>query len=286
MRMWRQRFVEYMHMRQWSPWYGRKLRARSGALPGLSGSRPGAGGGRHFRGGAGSLPQTGSSPWKSKDARLTARTQAARLGAVKAFVRFLARYQYLPADWSWEIDLPRLPQPLPRTLLSVNEVLLLMEVPDISTVLGLRDRAMMELLYSSAIRNSELRALEVGDVSFERHEAYVRKGKGNKARVVPLGQEAARWLLQWMPGRSAALAPDAADKRVFFTWRGRPMTAGERVRRGDPNQSDRWPGQTRHAASLAALLCDAHDGQRRRDPPPPGAARARLSGQHPALHPS
>jgi len=129
---------------------------------------------------------------------VSARTQSGRLSAVKAFLRYLARESYLLIDPGQGVDLPRGPRTLPRNIPNEQEVVRMVEAPNTATILGLRNRAILELLYASAIRNSELLALQVSDVRFDRTEVHVRLGKGAKDRILPIGQEAAHWILRYL----------------------------------------------------------------------------------------
>jgi integrase/recombinase XerD len=156
--------------------------------------------------------------------RLVASTQARGLSAVKAFVRFLTLEQYLLLDPGERLELPRLPRILPRLLLTETEVEALLESPDVTTPLGIRDRAVMEVLYASGIRNTETRDLTPDDVHLERQELMIRYGKGRKSRVVPLGDEATYWLSHWLTEGRPRLTQGRIIPALFVTWRGRPLT--------------------------------------------------------------
>lgn len=154
---------------------------------------------------------------------LSLRTQSARLQAVKAFFRFLVRGRFLLIDPAAAVALPRTRGGLPRVLLSEPDVARLLAATDTSTPLGLRDRAAMEVLYGSALRNSELGALTLDAVDLERRELRVLRGKGGKSRVVPLGDEAAHWLEAYLRRGRSAFVVDGGETRVFLTRRGRGM---------------------------------------------------------------
>ncbi len=161
---------------------------------------------------------------KTNGKHLSQRTQAAKLGAVKAFLRFLAREHYVLWDVAAGLELPRVPRTVPRALLSEREVKALMAAPDVSLPLGLRDRAVLEILYGTAVRNSELRHLALDQVELEQRELRINKAKGNKSRVVPLGEEAAVWLARYLETGRPLLARASSPRRVFLTWRGLPFT--------------------------------------------------------------
>jgi integrase/recombinase XerD len=96
-------------------------------------------------------------------------------------------------------------------------------LPDLTTPTGLRDRAMMEIFYSTGIRRTELAALRLGDIDAERGTVTVRLGKGKKDRVVPIGERALLWLDRYLDEvrPSLGVAPDKAT--IFLTNRGAPV---------------------------------------------------------------
>ena len=128
---------------------------------------------------------------------LSVGTHVARLMAVKIFFRFLVREGFLMANPTAQLELPRRKTPLPEVL-SEFEVVRLLEFPDTMTLSGIRDRALLELLYGTALRNSEVCSLTLDQVDLERHQVRLQKGKGNKGRVVPLGEESQAWLERYL----------------------------------------------------------------------------------------
>lgn len=166
--------------------------------------------------------------------KLCASTQALRLGAIKAFTRFLDRERFLLVDPGASVELPRAPRPSPPLLLSEDEVQLLLEAPDTRTRLGLRDRAILELLYGTGLRNTELRLLKLDELDLARREVRLLRGKGGKGRVIPLGDEAALWLERYLARSRPLLVRSSAETLVFLSERGLPMprmTLGSVVRR-------------------------------------------------------
>lgn len=155
---------------------------------------------------------------------LSLQTQQARLTSVKAFFRFLLVERFVLVDPAAALALPRVPRALPRAMLTEADVQSLLEAPDTSTPLGLRDRAILEVLYVTGIRNLELRGLRLDDVGLERGELRIARGKGNKSRMVPLGEEAVLWLDEYLREGRPQLVRDTAVLAVFLTWRGRPLT--------------------------------------------------------------
>ncbi len=120
-----------------------------------------------------------------------------------------------PAD---ELESPRAWQTLPK-FLTVDEVDALLQAPDVSTARGLRDRAFIELLYATGLRVSELVALRPQDVNLE--SGYLTcAGKGRKQRLVPIGEEAARWVARYLQAARPVLAGRRASARLFVNARG------------------------------------------------------------------
>lgn len=124
-------------------------------------------------------------------------TQINRLISVKIFFKFLVRQGFLLGDPSHHLELPRCPKALP-TVLTETEVLQLLAVPNVRSRAGIRDRTMLEMLYSTALRNGELCSLTLDQVDLGTHMVRLQKGKGDKGRVVPLGQEAQSWLSTYL----------------------------------------------------------------------------------------
>lgn len=148
--------------------------------------------------------------------------QANYVSGLKVFFRFLAEERYLLVNPAEGMKQPKLPQLLPRRLPSERELARVLQTPDVSQPLGLRDRAILELLYSSALRNTELRDLVLSDYLRERRELAVRRGKGGKSRVVPLGEVAAAWLDRYLTeGRPWLARPES--RQLFLTCRGRQL---------------------------------------------------------------
>lgn len=158
------------------------------------------------------------------DQPLSLQSQQGRLAAVKAFYRCLQAERFVLVDPAAGLALPKVPRGLPRAHLSEADVETLLSQPDTATPVGLRDRAVMEVLYVTGLRNAELRALTLDDVGLERQEVRVRRGKGGKSRLVPLGEEAVAWLEEWFRRGRPALVREASERHVFLTWRGRPLT--------------------------------------------------------------
>lgn len=160
--------------------------------------------------------------WRKRNGEpLALCTQSTKLGAVLSFLRYLHEAKLILVNPGYGVRLPRVPDKLPPPLPDEDQIVKLLETPDISTPLGLRDRAILELLYSSAIRNTELRLLEVGDIDLVRLEARIENGKGRKGRIVPLGEPAAHWIELYLRDGRPWLVRDPDTRPVFLNSLGR-----------------------------------------------------------------
>ncbi len=156
-------------------------------------------------------------------AGIGARSMARALSAWRRFFRFLLREGVIAADPSATLAAPRLARNLPGHL-TEGEVEALLRAPDVTTPLGLRDRAMLETLYATGLRVSELVALRHDQLDLRSGLLRV-VGKGRKERIVPLGEEAAHWLARYLAEARPRLArPAVPDERVFLGRRGHGMT--------------------------------------------------------------
>jgi len=145
-----------------------------------------------------------------------------RLSVFKRFFRWALRERLLDADPTLKLDSARQPLRVPKTL-SEAQVESLLAAPDTATPLGLRDRAMLELLYASGLRVSELVTLKTVHVSFVECALRVT-GKGSKERLVPFGEEAHAWMRRYVAEARAAILGGRSSDALFVTGRGGPMT--------------------------------------------------------------
>lgn len=129
---------------------------------------------------------------------LTFSSQRVRLQKVILFFRYLARQNVIPANPASDLEMPRIERRLPRAVLTEREAERVLALPDLGAPLGLRDRAMMEALYSTGVRRAELAALQLFDIDPDRGTVTVRLGKGKKDRVVPIGERALYWLGRYL----------------------------------------------------------------------------------------
>jgi len=145
-----------------------------------------------------------------------------RLTVFKRFFRWAVRERIVDADPTLKLDSARQPLRVPKTL-SEAQVEALLAAPDVDTPLGLRDRAMLELLYASGLRVSELVSLKTVHVSFVECALRVT-GKGAKERLVPFGEEALRWIERYVADARPAILGARASDALFVTGLGGPMT--------------------------------------------------------------
>jgi integrase/recombinase XerD len=155
-------------------------------------------------------------------ARAKATSINRRLSSLRRFYRLHMQQGTIKADPTLRVQAPKLPRRLPKNL-SEAQVDALLEAPDTETTLGLRDRAMLETLYACGLRVSELVGLKLAQISLDMGVVRVL-GKGNKERMVPLGEEAIGWLARYLATARVELAAHATTDAVFLTGRHAPMT--------------------------------------------------------------
>lgn len=158
----------------------------------------------------------------------TRTTIARRTSAVRALYRHLVKRGILDSDPTALLSSPKVPRRLPDTI-SYSDLEALIEAPDTTTPQGLRDSAILELLYASGMRVAELCALKDGDINPSAGSAVVF-GKGGKQRVVPVHPKAIRKLQQWQSRGRPAMSPKRGVSAVFVSTRGNPLST-DAVRR-------------------------------------------------------
>ena len=157
-----------------------------------------------------------------RHAATKATTANRRLSVFKRYFRWAVRERHLGADPTLKLDSARQPLRVPKTL-SEAQVESLLAAPDIATALGLRDRAMLELMYASGLRVSELVLLKAVHISLEQGVLRVM-GKGSRERLVPFGAEAHEWLRCYLAQARPGLLKRDASADLFLTVRGAAMT--------------------------------------------------------------
>ena len=150
------------------------------------------------------------------------RSTARLLSTLRRFYSWMRRERMISDDPTTLIDAPKLGRPLPKSLSEADVEALLLS-PDTNTTMGLRDRTMLEVLYASGLRVSELVNLKVSQLNLQQGVVRVT-GKGNKERLVPLGEEAQNWLEQYMKQSRPELMKQQAGDDVFLSNRQQAMT--------------------------------------------------------------
>jgi integrase/recombinase XerD len=176
----------------------------------------------------------------AKGQMLSLRTQGLILGIVKSFTRYLKQKDYLLHDPGVRLKLPRKPKRLPKVILSAKDVKKLIEAPDTHTLRGYRNRILVEILYDTAIRRSELAGIKVNDLDL--NAGFIRiQGKGDKDRVVPLSQRVSELVKNYLLGVRPSLVSENDDGYLLLNRWGRKM---------DPNAVWAVVKRCSHLASL------------------------------------
>lgn len=182
--------------------------------------------------------------WRYRQANgkpLAIATQRGHLGAVQGFFAWACRENLLPANPAADLELPRKqPRALPRSL-SLEEVEKILAVPDVTDPLGLRDRAILEVLYGTGLRRLELVNLDVSDIDRARGLVLVRRGKGGKDRLAPLGAGAVLWVERYLEKCRPLLEVSASERALFLSGYGGRL---------NPNYLGNWVKKTIDAAQL------------------------------------
>jgi integrase/recombinase XerD len=154
---------------------------------------------------------------------LTFRTQNSRLRAIKGWFRWMARQNYILHNPASELILPRLENRLPKYILTAEEAEVVMQQPDITTPVGLRDRAILETFYATALRRMEVANLKLYDIDAERGAVMIRLGKGKKDRFIPISDRAIAWINKYVREARPELLGNVEDGTVFLTNLGEPF---------------------------------------------------------------
>lgn len=183
-------------------------------------------------------------------------TQASYLVAVKHWLGWLVEEGWFETNRAEKLQLPKEEYRLPSSYLTLDEVETLLGTVDLTTPSGLRDRAILETLYSTGMRRSELIALNLDDIDFERGLVIIRQGKGRKDRVVPIGRRALQWIEKYLADGRPVL-PDQGTDAFFPTTRGNrfhPVNLSSRVRSYLDAAGIRRPGSCHMLRHTAATL--------------------------------
>ena len=150
------------------------------------------------------------------------RSAARLLSSLKRYYRYLLRENRISADPTLEVESPKLPRSLPKSL-TEEDVESLLAAPDVNVVLGLRDKAMLETLYASGLRVTELVTMNVAQVSQDMGVVRII-GKGSKERLVPLGEEALSWIRRYLAEARPIILDGKRTDALFVTARGESMS--------------------------------------------------------------
>ena len=150
------------------------------------------------------------------------RSNARQLSSLRSFYRFLLQEGHIDTDITASIEMPRLGKPLPKTMTEAD-VEALLEAPDITTSIGLRDRCMLEILYACGLRISELVSLTIDHINSRQGVIRVL-GKGGKERLIPMGEEALHWLGVYLKTAHRELLNGTDSPALFPGRAGNPMT--------------------------------------------------------------
>jgi site-specific recombinase XerD len=213
-----------------------------------------------------------------RQSALSRETQAVRLRAVKRLYQHLTDEGCLLLDPTEGLQEISRRQPLPRPVLSLREMKRLLAAPDTTTPQGIRDRALLEVLYATGIRIGELMKARKEDVQAATQTLHIRHAKGGTPRVVPLGAEATQWLVAYLERVRPPMVTARPFESALFIARGgtQPVAA---IPEGGRDQ------ENHHAASAAAQLRHAFDASRCAAARDSGTAGPSPPDQHGLLYP-
>jgi integrase/recombinase XerD len=152
--------------------------------------------------------------------------QHVRLTVIQGFFKWLCRKYHITANPAADLELPKVEKRLPRQVLTAHEAEQILNQPDLATPLGLRDRAILEILYSTGMRRKELAGLRLYDLDLERGTVMIRQGKGKKDRLLPMGARAAAWLDKYLEEARPQLVVEPDEREVFLSPKGTGLTPG------------------------------------------------------------
>lgn len=174
-------------------------------------------------------------------------TQSHHLSTIRSFFNYLSQANLVLTNPAASLELPKVPQELPRTILTAREVNKILKILDTTSPKGLRDRAILETLYTSGIRASELRGLNLTDLNLESGLLSIVKGKGDKSRTIPLGKAATYWLSQYLT--QVRLKQPTHSQKLFLSLQtpARPICRGTLT--NICSQAARQAGLKKHVTS-------------------------------------
>jgi integrase/recombinase XerD len=163
---------------------------------------------------------------KTNGEPLSFRSQHALLVAVRQWFRWMTRENHIMHNPASELELPKQGHHLPRHVLNVSEAERVLQQPELGDPMGLRDRALMEVLYGTGMRRMEVAGLKLYDVDFDGGTILIRQGKGRKDRMVPIGERATAWVLKYINDARPQLVSEPDDYTIFLTNAGESLALG------------------------------------------------------------
>jgi integrase/recombinase XerD len=154
---------------------------------------------------------------------LTPRTQYSRLVPLRGLFKWLAKQNHILYNPASDLDMPRLGHRLPKHILTSAEMETVLAQPDLGTATGMRDRAILETFYSTGMRRLEMIGLGVFDVDTDRGTVMIRQGKGQRDRVIPIGDRALEWIAKYRDDVRPELVAGADPGKLFLTRHGKSL---------------------------------------------------------------
>lgn len=150
-------------------------------------------------------------------------SQNVMLTPIRSFFKWLTRENHILYNPASELEVPKKPKRLPRAILQLDDIENVLNQTNIDTVQGIRDRAIIEVLYSTGMRRMELAKLSIYDIDVKRSIVYIKEGKGNKDRVIPIGERALAWLEKYKLDVRPELIVEPDGGILFITDYGEPF---------------------------------------------------------------
>ncbi|WP_146523885.1 site-specific tyrosine recombinase XerC [Stieleria varia] len=157
---------------------------------------------------------------KSNGQPLSWGSQHLALKEIRTYFAWLAKMNHIAFSPAADLELPRQPKTLPKAILTADEVEQVLAQPDVTTPIGLRDRAILETFYSTGIRRFQLCALRLDEIQVDRRALFIDRGKGQKDRYIPIGTRALLWIARYVEGVRDKFSTPASDNTLFLTIHG------------------------------------------------------------------
>lgn len=151
--------------------------------------------------------------------------QLSYLQSIRAWFKWLSKQNYILYNPASDIELPKNTKRLPKNILTASDAETILNQPDTNTDNGIRDRAILEVLYSTGIRRTELINLKVQDIDYQRGTVLISQGKGHKDRMIPIGQRAIQWIEQYKNSVRPQLVIGNSHNLLFLSHKGEAMGA-------------------------------------------------------------